>query len=376
VKKYEALEHFQQNIVNLKSKQKMQKVEEFFLENKDELVKDLVQSFSEICIKIKQMQSSNEKSKIGFITYSLLRTSMKEKRLTYLVEAFDNRWFFDRVECQTEYEANWLLKFLNELETELENERRQYFNMIVKADIEKIKLKEVGYYNQYLALLGRYAASEMLSLKEYGDIEKDEQLEVRVGEYLDISEIIFKEDFRVRDSKEVKAWLEEKSDRLYWSESLRNYDFSDGNFESKSFNYSDFSMSNISNCKMKSCMLIGTKFSRAIMKNTDLSCTYIYDADFSDCDLEGASFCKADGEKGKFYNTKFKRRSLWGVSFEGANLENADFENANLKGATFKDARLLNVNFKGAVLYDAVFSKSAIELLSLDDEQLKSIILL
>ncbi|HOV26443.1 MAG TPA: pentapeptide repeat-containing protein [Pseudobacteroides sp.] len=370
----EALQHFNENFVRQKSIEKMLKVEEFFHKNRDNLVADFLDSFRRICLKIKQIQNEGKKGEVGYITFSLLRTSMKEGKLLYLIEAFDSNWFLDRMECQAIYDAGWLGKFLDEFEAELEENRREYVGLLGSFDTERLKFKEAGFYSQYIANIARYTMPFAVLLREYRDIVRNEKMEVRVGEYLDISEVVYKENSGKRNPEEITRQLLDMKDKLFWHEDFKKLNLSKGNLEKRSLNHSDFKGSDLSESNMKFCKLIGTRFHECIMIRADLSNSYIYDADFSDCNLDSARFVNSKGAKGRFYNPKFRTRSIWGVNFERANLENVSFKGADLQGANFKGAKFKNVDFSGANLHNALFLRKDVEALQLDDIQRESII--
>ncbi|MBC2580554.1 pentapeptide repeat-containing protein [Clostridium sp. DJ247] len=375
MKKEEALQHFKENYVKEKSIQKMLLLEEYFHKHKEELALDFIKSFKNICIKIREMQLTKEKEKIAYITYSMLRTEILEKNFVHIIEAFNSFWFFDQKECEVKYDASWAFKFLDHLWTELEEQRKVYMNLITSSDIEKIILKEAEKYNQYIIALGRYALEKAAALKEFQDIEKEQELEVRIGEYMDVSEIVYKEDLREKASEEIKAWLEEKLPYKYVNEILRNLDLSKGNYEGIDLRYAELHGSNFSNSSMKNCILIGTKFNGCFLNNVDFSQSFINAADFTNCKLNNAIFKEVQAYSGLGNESTWEIPGYMAVNFQGADLEGADFQNAILKGAIFKGANLKGANFKGAYLQDAVFLKEDLDKLPLEEEQIKLIVL-
>lgn len=194
----EALKHFDENYVQVKSIEKFESVKEYYLAYKDEIIASFIESFRQICLKIKDSQSKGKKEGIGYIQYSMLRTNIMEKKYEYVVHAFDEYWYFDEENCSVNYDVKWIFKFLDDLEGELEEKRILYINKITKADIDKIKLKQLALYNKILIETARYAMDEAMKLEEFKDIFLDEVFEVRFGEYRGTSEIIYTEDRRVK----------------------------------------------------------------------------------------------------------------------------------------------------------------------------------
>lgn len=194
MEKGEALEHFIKNYVKTESSVKMQKLKVYSENNKDILIDDFVESFRRICVKIKDMQDKGEKGEIGYITYSLLRTNIMEGKLVYLIEAFNRIWFFDRIECQEEYDVRWAYQFLDEFEAELIEKSKPYLNKIGMPDIERVKLKEIALYNNVVIELAKEAILNASEIKEFSDILKEDVIEIRIGEYKRPSEVIYRKE--------------------------------------------------------------------------------------------------------------------------------------------------------------------------------------
>ncbi|OPZ94413.1 MAG: hypothetical protein BWY74_00587 [Firmicutes bacterium ADurb.Bin419] len=191
MKREEALEHFIENYVKAESSAKMQKLKSYYENNKNTLKDDFIESFRRICVKIKDLQERGKKGKIGYITYSLLRTNIMEGKLVYLIEGFNRLWFFDREECQEEYDVSWAYKFLDEFEAELVEKSKFYLNKITKPDIERFKLKETALYNNLIVEFAKEAMHGASELEELSGILKEEIFEVRVGEYKGASEVVY-----------------------------------------------------------------------------------------------------------------------------------------------------------------------------------------
>lgn len=371
MKREDAITHFTETYLKPKINEKLFALDKYFHENKGRLVSAFLDSFRNICIEIKKMQASGEKGKIGFITYSMLRTALLERSYCMLIEAFNEDWFLDLRECHAGYEASWAFGFLEELGSELGDITKLYIGNIVGADIERIKLKEAEKFNEYVKSLARYAMPEALRIKEYMEIQREEVFEIRVGEYRDTSEIVYKEDRRIKDSKEIKEFLEEKLEDEYSYEVFTQLDLSDGNYKEADFRYADFRKSNLSKSNMSECILVGAKFNHGILEGTDFSNSIIYGTDFSQCKLKGAHFYRAEGPAGVCGRSSWEMPGFEGINFMGADLEDADFESADLRGAVFIDANIKGTNFTGANLENTVFSEKDANLLDLDERQHK-----
>ncbi len=374
MKREEAWKFFLENYAQKICRMKLMEVEDCFQKYRDEFVPDFLESFRQICLKTKLMQEYNGKGKVRYITYSFLRTSLMERKPVYLVEALNKEMFFDTVECSIEYYPEWLFKFIDGLERELEEKRKLYMNLIIPCDIESFILKVVGNFNMYMVKLARYSMPKAIEIPEYKEIAVDEEVEIRVGEYMDFGTTVHKEDRRVKDSNEIREWLEENNGLNYMHNVFSGLNLAGANLRGINLCCADLTYSDLSGSHMQYCTLIGTKFCRGSLQGTDLYKSWIQEADFSGCNLKGANFCEVVGHDGIRDKNKWEKPGYLPVNFSGANLEEADFTEADLRGANFKDTGLKGVKFDRANMERALFSKHDAEMLDLSDEQRSSII--
>jgi len=353
---------------------KIMELERYYQDHREDCVSDFRESFRQICLKIKAMQLSNEKDKIGYLTYSMLRTAILRKKPIYLIEATNKEHFFDREECWGEYDPGWAFRFLDELEIELEEKRKLYLGQIAKPNIEQLKLQETPKYHRYVICFLRYVMPQAVLLPEFQEIDKEEKLEVRAGEYLDSSEVVGKVNRQTKEPGSIKSLLEDGNGTVYECETFTALNLAQGNYWGINLCYCDLRGSDLSNSQMQYSVLTGTKLNRAMLQGTNLSESLIYEADFGESILKGANFYRAQGPSGVNAAENWKAPGYFGVSFQKANLEGVNFKDANLKGANFTGANLKDVNFEGANLEKAVFLKETADSLDLDETQKNSIV--
>ncbi|BAU27213.1 pentapeptide repeat protein [Aneurinibacillus soli] len=374
MKKEEALQHFRENHVHPTFHATIVALEQYAQTHRDELVQDFLPSFQQLCRTIKQKQAAGEKGEIGYITYSMLRTEILEGRHRYLVEATDNRWFLDDHVCKAEYDASWAFRFLDEFERSLEQARKVYMDVITPADLETIKLQEALNYHQYVIRFIRYAMLQAITLPEYIEIEKAEEIEIRVGEYFDRSEIVYKEDTREKEASEIAEWLEEKEPHVYSYEVFTQLDLSHGKYDGIDLRYANLMQSKLSHSALRTCILVGTNFESCQLEGVDMSYSVLYEASFRQSNLTGAILWDVQGAAGWLDDSIWTMPGFAGVTFAGANLTGTDFRGANLAGAIFTGAILSGTIFEGANLDQAVFSMKDREMIDLTNAQRELII--
>ncbi|MBN3524094.1 pentapeptide repeat-containing protein [Paenibacillus apiarius] len=369
MKKAESIAHFREHVVRRERMNMLLILERDFQLHKAQRAEEFISSFTDMCRTITDAQDQGDKGAIGYLMYSMLRTEIAEGRYTYLVEAMDTNWLFDGAPCAGSYDATWAFRHLDILGKRLTASRQLYGGAVTLPVVERILLHEALFIHRYVIALARYALPRAVQLKEYRDIVKEPMFEIRVGEYMDISEAVFKQDEREQELQAVKAWLDEKNDGEYAYESFRNLKLTDGDYGQLDFRYSDFIDSELSHSLLRDCVLIGTRWIGSDLKGADFSRCKIHGAEFRDCDLKGAVFRDIEGSNGWEESRFLYMPGISALSFAGSNVEGADFTGARLYGADFSDANIIDAVFDGANMKNAVFSVKQRESVHLNEIQ-------
>ncbi|RRJ65494.1 hypothetical protein EHV15_23170 [Paenibacillus oralis] len=200
----EAILQFKEEVVKPTRVQAMKLIDEHCKKYKDELVNDFISHFRQFCVQITNVQKTGAKGKVAHFTYSLLRTQIQQGKGLFLAEATDSSWLLDRTPIRSTYDANWAIKPLFQMEEiwaqELKQQSLTYAGKVTLADFEKLRLQEAGVIHSFVAALIRGALFAAVETQEYAEIDKEDIVEVRVGEYMDWSEAVFKEDRSMKGS--------------------------------------------------------------------------------------------------------------------------------------------------------------------------------
>ncbi|OBA03963.1 hypothetical protein A9P44_20305 [Paenibacillus polymyxa] len=359
----EVLRHFANEIYEPLKHRMLFALEAHFQNHKYTLAKTFRNSLEQILGKAKQMQYEGTKQALGYISYSMLRTELVNGRATYLVEAMDKTWFMDRHPCRDTYDAEWAFCYLDEWETELSKHAKKYGGRIGLDDIERMKLHAAMHVHQYIITLARFSITEesLNDIQLAHEIQLEDVFELRVGEYLDQSEVVYKRDVRVKDSTVVKEWLEEKKTYDYIHEVFRGIAGSQGNYKGIRLQYADLSESSFNNSVFTEGNLIGSCWNKACLQEADFSGCLIQEARFEQANLRGASFRDAIAVPGIYQSERWERPGFQPVSFAGADLTGAQFQGAYLKDADFTGAILQGADFMGAAFEGACFKGAVLD---------------
>jgi hypothetical protein len=187
----ESLEDFRKNDIEGLTKEYLGRLEELFNDQVNELSALFVDSFRRICLSAKAMQEREGKGKIGYITYSMRRTYLMDQRYEYVIEAFDREWFFDQRPCQEFYDSGWSFAYWGQLGVILEQQRKRYMNAIIPPDIEHYLLSAVEFFHDFIIQLAACAIPQAIELPEFLALDREDDMEIRVGEYKGLSRLIF-----------------------------------------------------------------------------------------------------------------------------------------------------------------------------------------
>lgn len=361
MKKAEALQHLYEQVALPALEECVAALEFFFLENRERLVADFVEAMRQFAIQIKERQARGAMPAVGFIHLSLLRTSVLDGSNQYLLEAYTDKWYWDEVACFSRYDAGWAFQEISGLLRLLEERRKRYMGVLDAPDVERMVLKELDFFAQFVTALARLSLSEVVRLPEYKQLEKAQRFQIRVGEFKDLSEPIYVEDIQAREEEEARKLLEQTKGAQCTHETFANMQLREIKADQLDLRFNDFSSSDLANSEFRQCVLMGTRWIGSKLTNADFRHSLLCDADFRQSDLRGANFTYTDGQTSN--DKRYRQPGLLGIRFDQANLEGADF----------RHSRLYKASFCGANLRQAIFLERDQDRFALTDEQREEI---
>jgi len=376
MRRSEALKHFEDEYTSPSFIEMNEKIDKYIEENRKKYTDAFVENFRILCNKIKSMQDEGKKGKIAYITYSFTIDNLQKESRDYEVQAFGTEWFLEEgEECKISYNVGWIYDFLDSTYDKLLEISKKYIGKINGADMDQVWKDGIILCDVRLLNFGKKAIKEAIKIEEFKAIDKEEVLEIRLGQKKGYNEIIHKLDTRVKDSKEIKRWLESGEESYSYS-ILQNLDLSGGNYKGITCHCSDFSGSNLSNSSFEGASLLESVFAKSIIKGVNFKKASLSGTDFTDTIIEKSNFqesymsrsvvtraqlidCNLD--KTKLYNAdfsccSFKNCRLTKTGFARANLENADLSGNNLKEAVFIRTKLTGADLSNTDLTGAQFT--------------------
>lgn len=329
-----------------------------FKAKQEQQIQACVEEFRGYCRDIRQEQLQGRKGKIGYITYSMLRTTWLEERPTYLVEAANALWVLDSKPIRFEWDTSWTYSYWTDLQQKLRREVEKQHVSLPELEWEQVMLEAAVHIHVLVVNMMRLAIKKAVCLPEFQELDREETFEIRVGEYMDHTVSVYKEDRRALEASEIRSWLEEQEEHAYSYQALEKIQLSDGDYSQLDFRYTAFRQIEMEHSRLHGCVLVGTVWQESQLNGIDLTYSLLHGADFSGCSMKGAILDVVMGNAGYGLDAALDWEPLGftGVNFTGASLQGARFQDAQLRGAVFQDALLQRASLNGADLTDAYFA--------------------
>ncbi|MGR6764241.1 pentapeptide repeat-containing protein [Paenibacillus sp. T2-29] len=329
-----------------------------FKMTQEQRIQACVEEFRGYCRDIRQEQLQGRKGKIGYITYSMLRTTWLEERPTYLVEVANALWVLDPEPIRFEWDTSWTYSYWTDLQQKLRREVEKQHVSLPELEWEQVMLEAAVHIHVLVVNMMRLVIKKAVCSPEFQKLEREETFEIRVGEYMDHTVSVYKEDRRVMEANEIRSWLEEQEEHAYSYQALEEIQLSDGDYSQLDFRYTAFRQIGMEHSRLHGCVLVGTVWQESQLNGIDLTYSLLHGADFSGCSMKGAILDVVMGNAGYGSDAALDWEPLGfaGVNFTGASLQGARFQDAQLRGAVFQNALLQRAFLNGVDLTDACFA--------------------
>jgi hypothetical protein len=322
---------------------------QYYRDNKETIVEGIVSLLDEVCQEAVFKQGYNTLQACTQIRFSLLRTSLLEGKLEYVVEALDESSSDFYQVTRFKYHADWLYPYYERWNQFCHSELKRYMGVLKPWFYELWQSKELFSFLTYAIHAIRYATSKFEELPSFQALQLGEEFELIVGEYGDIllGESVYCCTSNQRTEKDVLHWLDAQLPHSYGYGHLANLDLSGLDCGGITMNYARLHQINLTNSTWSYASLIGNRFHACEAVGIDFTASLLFDADFSNSVLIGANFDEVIAPLDALNEEDAVYFGIYPVSFMNADLTNASFQDATI-AADFRGANLDGVNFQGA----------------------------
>ena len=159
----------------------------YTIEHKERLKEEFKENLKNIIEKIEE-----EKKDVFFISYTLLRVDVLNKKYEFTIKGYDKDWYYGKQENLGTYKADELFKFYEEhLKDMIEgNEEvwkvKQDFDFrFSNYELERLVLKQIWYFiDRIIGVLAKESVQEFIEAEEKSGNNIREKYEIHMGEYM------------------------------------------------------------------------------------------------------------------------------------------------------------------------------------------------
>lgn len=156
-------------------------------ERKEEIEHGLCQTVDTVWRQVSEHQEQGVKGAIHYVYISLLRTGIMENIPHYRIDAYDENWMMDKVECTALWRADFIFEPMFRRMKELEQTKKAYARKITSQDLDRIKQIEAVKYHLLAIEFMKSMVPALLSSSEYAQIAKSPKISWMAGEFRDHS---------------------------------------------------------------------------------------------------------------------------------------------------------------------------------------------
>ncbi|MCT4509032.1 MAG: hypothetical protein N4A48_09790 [Tepidibacter sp.] len=193
INKEEVLQDFIKDHVYQRWQYELNEIDKRYKQDKEKIENELISAFELACKKSLNLQNKGEKGDIKYIYISFLRTSIIENKSFYRIETYDENWFLDKKECFSLWNSDFIFTSLFNHMKDLEQKKVDYFSKITSMDIDRIKFLESTKYHVLAVEFIKNLIFNFLENSKYKEMDKTNDICILAGEYMDQSEILYKE---------------------------------------------------------------------------------------------------------------------------------------------------------------------------------------
>lgn len=311
----EALKVFKQE-----HNQLLEQCQQRFIDDLPNKVPILMERINNAFASIRYQIEAQEKEKIVYFHFSLLRCDLLVRKFTILLQVQDIRWFLDPMPIDTSFSVDFLYENCVQTWNHLLDARKKYIGKVNSYDVDSMMTEMIFSCNRVVGNSLRYFFRDIEESAEFIAIPKEITWDIFWGEYRNEAILTARV---ARIPKTQKEW-----------QSALQLD----------------------------------------MEGTKLSESYWYRASLLSGDCSGKLLCFMTFEDCQLKNINFKAANLTGARFRNCLIEDCDFESAILNTTLFENCQWLNPNLLNAELNQAVFTKDSIPEENLDARQLGEIL--
>ena len=181
----EDIDKFAKEFMERRMEANLSQLQKLMQTNEKSIKKEFLDTFERLCKTCMAKQKEGKKEAVKYIHIFYLRSAMLTQKLEYQMNAYTEMSYMDETECMELWYPTFIMDFYRKDMEELDKESKK--NVIRYAYPQLRELRE-RCFSLYTALVGQYvmqAANELVRLDSYKEMEKDNDIQIIYGGYMD-----------------------------------------------------------------------------------------------------------------------------------------------------------------------------------------------
>jgi len=162
--------------------------------NRSDIMSHFETCFKELCRKIMLSREREKADSACYISYSMLRVNFLIRKPLYLIEVFEENWFFSDPICEHVYEPDWITEPLFAFYESALNEHRKYGGKVNQVEVEKLMLIILSAQERHITDVAKAVLNEptLRNMKEFQALNI-KSFTITAGSYRGAFKILYEE---------------------------------------------------------------------------------------------------------------------------------------------------------------------------------------
>ena len=140
------------------------------------------------------LQRQNQKGRLGYLAFSMMRHALWLDRLELRIDALDDGFYMDTAEASAYYHADFLQDRFRKDLASLYEKARTHFVRIQDNELDRIRQEYAGYYYSMLFSMTGYLTGMIRRAAEGSSAETADGFRIICGDYMDKAVILYREE--------------------------------------------------------------------------------------------------------------------------------------------------------------------------------------
>jgi hypothetical protein len=162
---------------------------------KKEILNELTGVFDELLKRGIELQRKLEKGKMGFISIFFLRSSIITESYEIMISMYEKGYYFDRKPLSISWKPMFIMKYFIDDMKYFEKAIKSKIIRVQKSEINKVKMHYCEDYFQVIKEFFLNYIDEITSLNSFKELEKEEDIKITLGEFMDQNIVLYPDPF-------------------------------------------------------------------------------------------------------------------------------------------------------------------------------------